>query len=302
MEPKLRDYIEHLFSNAPHTKQAYELKEEIIRNTIERYHDLVNEGKAESEAYNLALAGIGDINELLEALGANSVDEINCTEEQLAKIKTRNTLFNSISVALYIMCVTPCILFDTIGCPQFGASLTFLMISVATGLLIYKRNTQSLILENNPNIIRNTKIRSIMKSAAIGLYISCPVPAIFFDMISNVFYLGSGIGALGVFFFIAAATALLILSKNFDTYVKADDTMVENFKEFNSRKKQSSLVYKIIVAILWVTISITYIFITAIGMKTVSIAVGGISWIIFIVGIALQQLIKAIFDYVEASK
>lgn len=174
----------------------------------------------------------------------------------------------------------------------------FLMISGATGLLIYNRSTKSLLLENNPTVIRNTKIRSIMRSVAIGLYISCPVPAI----LSHMLYLNGGIGALGLFFFIAAATALLILSKNFDTYVKADDTMVENFKEFNSRKKQSSTVYKILVAILWVTISITYIIITAIGMKTVSIAVGVISWIVFIVGIALQQLIKAIFDYVEASK
>lgn len=298
MEPKLRDYIEYLFSNAPRTKQAYELKEEIIRNTIERYHDLVAEGKAEGEAYNLAIAGIGDINELLEVLGEKSVDETNCTEEQLAQIKSRNTIFNSISVGLYILCVTPLFFFGALGCGEFGTILMFLMISGATGLLIYNRSTKSLLLENNPTVIRNTKIRSIMRSVAIGLYISCPVPAI----LSHMLYLNGGIGALGLFFFIAVATALLILSKNFDTYVKADDTMVENFKEFNSRKKQSSTVYKILVAILWVTISITYIIITAIGMKTVSIAVGVISWIVFIVGIALQQLIKAIFDYVEASK
>lgn len=298
MEPKLRDYIEYLFSNAPRTKQAYELKEEIIRNTIERYHDLVADGKAEGEAYNLAIAGIGDINELLEVLGTNTVDETNCTEEQLAQIKSRNTIFNSISVGLYILCVTPWIFFGMLGCAEFGVILMFLMISTATGLLIYNRSTKLFPLENNPNITRSTKIRSIMRSVAIGLYISCPVPAI----LSNMININGGIGALGLFFFIAAATALLILSKNFDTYVKTDDTMVENFKEFNSRKKQSSIVYKILVAILWATISITYIIITIVGMQTVSIAIAAISWIIFILGIALQQLIKAIFDYVEASK
>lgn len=37
MEPKLRDYVENLFAHAPRTKQSYELKEEIIRNTIDRY-------------------------------------------------------------------------------------------------------------------------------------------------------------------------------------------------------------------------------------------------------------------------
>lgn len=298
MEPKLRDYIENLFAAAPRTKQAYELKEEIIRNTIERYHDLISDGKAEGEAYNLAIAGIGDINELLEVLDTNPVEEGKCTDEQLAQIKHRDTIFKTITVALYILCVTPCIFFGALGAGNIGAILMFFMISTATGLLIYNRCTKFLLLENDPTLIKNTKIKAIMRAVAIGLYISCPTPAILSDMI---FY-SVGIGFAGVIIFIAAATALLILSRIFNTYTKADNTMVENFKEFNSHKKQTTAIYKILVAILWVTISIAYIIITIVGMQTVSIAIAAISWIIFILGIALQQLIKAIFDYVEANK
>lgn len=55
MEPKLRDYIENLFATAPNTKQSYELKEEIIRNTIERYHDLLADGKSEGGLITLQL-------------------------------------------------------------------------------------------------------------------------------------------------------------------------------------------------------------------------------------------------------
>lgn len=298
MEPKLRDYIENLFAAAPRTKQAYELKEEIIRNTIERYHDLIADGKAEGEAYNLAIAGIGDINELLNELGANPVEEGTCTDEQLAQIKSRGTIFKTIAVALYILCVTPCIFFGMFGWGSFGSILMFFMISTATGLLIYNHYTKLLLLENDPIVIKNTKVKAIMRAVAIGLYISCPTPPIFVGFISG----RSSLGALGWFIFIAAATALLILSRIFNTYTKTDDTMVENFKEFNSHKKQSSAIYKILVAILWVTISIAYIIITIVGMQTVSIAIAAISWIIFILGISLQQLIKAIFDYVEASK
>lgn len=298
MEPKLRDYIEYLFSNAPRTKQAYELKEEIIRNTIERYHDLIADGKSEGEAYNLAIAGIGDINELLEELGADPIEEGTCTDEQLAQIKSRSTVFRTIAVALYILCVTPCIFFEMFGWASFGAIMMFFMISAATGLLIYNSSTKYLLLENDPAVIKNTKTKAIMKAVAVGLYISCPTPPIFADLLN----INSGIGVLGLFIFIAAATALLILSKSFNTYSKTDDTMVENFKEFNSRKKQTSAIYKILVAILWVTISIAYIIITIVGIQTVSIAIAAISWIIFILGTALQQLMKAIFDYVEASK
>lgn len=55
MEPKLRDYIENLFATAPNTKQAYELKEEIIRNTIDRYHDLLADGKTRARLTTLQL-------------------------------------------------------------------------------------------------------------------------------------------------------------------------------------------------------------------------------------------------------
>ncbi|MCH5296369.1 MAG: hypothetical protein J1E85_01735 [Ruminococcus sp.] len=298
MEPKLRDYIENLFVSAPRTKQAYELKEEIIRNTIERYHDLIADGKAEGEAYNLAIAGIGDINELLQELGANPIEDGTCTDEQLAKIKSRSTLFKTIAVALYILCVTPCIFFSILGCGDLGAMLMFFMISTATGLLIYDHCTKYLLLENDPNNIKRTKTKAIMRAVAIGLYISCPTPA----FLASLLYLNGGIGALGLIIFLAAATSILILSKNYNTYTKTDDTMVENFKEFNGHKKQTSAIYKMLVAILWGTISIIYIIITIVGIQTISIAIGGISWIIFIVGIALQQLIKAIFDYMEASK
>ena len=44
MENKLRNHIEGLFANAPKTVQAVEMKEEIIANTIQKYHDLISEG------------------------------------------------------------------------------------------------------------------------------------------------------------------------------------------------------------------------------------------------------------------
>lgn len=297
MEPKLREYIEHLFVNAPHTEQANDLKEEIIRNTIERYHDLVADGKPEGEAYNLAIAGIGDINELLSELGVSPVD-ISSDENKLIQIKTRSTVFKSIAVALYILCIIPPICFSIVNCSNFGAIVMFLMISTATGLLIYNRNTQFLPFANDPNIVKSAKTRAIMRAVAVGLYISCPVPAIFSSMV----YINGVLGALGLLIMVAAATVLMIISKNYTPYLNTENETSESFKAFNSAKKQYPPIYRVIVAVLWITISILYLLITFAGIQTASTAVYGISWIIFILGVALQQLIKAIFDYMEASK
>ena len=51
-------------------------------------------------------------------------------------------------------------------------------------------------------------------------------------------------------------------------------------------------------AVLWVTTSVIFVYITiATGLITVSV-----TWIIFLVAVALQHLMRAIFDYTEASK
>lgn len=68
MDENLRNYVEKLFESAPHTMKVVEIKEEILQNTIDRYHDLLAEGKSEQAAYNIAVAGIGDVEELLHSL------------------------------------------------------------------------------------------------------------------------------------------------------------------------------------------------------------------------------------------
>lgn len=293
MEPKLRDYIENLFATAPNTKQAYELKEEIIRNTIDRYHDLLADGKSEGEAYNLAIAGIGDINELLEALGGNAIEENAMTEEQNAAIRSKNSIFTGIAVALYILCVTPCILLSGTALVEISPVFMFLMISAATGLLIYRNKTKYIILEENPEKVSKIRTNAILKAVAVGMYISCVTPCILLAQTPLV-----TISPVFMFLMIAVATVIIVFTRDKNGYTKADETMVENFKEFNGRKHKTSALYKALVAILWVTTSFLYIFITGVS----GFAAASVTWIIFLVAIALQNLMKAIFDYVEARK
>lgn len=293
MEPKLRDYIENLFATAPKTKQAYELREEIIRNTIDRYHDLLTEGKSEGEAYNLAIAGIGDINELLEALGGNPIEENAMTEEQHSVIKSRNSIFTGIAVALYILCVSPCILLAGTPLVDISPVFMFFMISLATGLLIYRNRTQYIMLEENPEKASKMRINAILKAVAIGMYISCTTPCIL--LASNPLV---AISPVFMFLMIAIATVIVVFTRGKSGYTRADETMVESFKEFNGQKRKTSALYKVLVAILWITTSFVYIYLTiATGFFTAAV-----TWIIFLVAVAIQNLMKAIFDYAEARK
>ena len=71
MNEKLRHYIDDLFANAPSTVRAVELKEEMYQNLMDKYNDLINEGKSEESAYNIAVASIGDVDSLITGYWAN---------------------------------------------------------------------------------------------------------------------------------------------------------------------------------------------------------------------------------------
>ena len=62
MKEQLIQYVNLLFAGAT---GAEDMKQEILQNTLDRYDDLIDQGKSPEAAYRLAISGIGDINEIL---------------------------------------------------------------------------------------------------------------------------------------------------------------------------------------------------------------------------------------------
>lgn len=138
MEAKLRAYVETLFEQAPHTRKAYELKEEMIQNLVEKYHGLCDEGKTEEAAYNIAINSIGDTGELIARLSGPAAA---LTPEQ-EKRKTLYAVLTALAVGFYILAVIPLIALSTIGREVLGLTLMFFLVAIATGLLIYVSMTK----------------------------------------------------------------------------------------------------------------------------------------------------------------
>lgn len=65
---RIKDHIDQLFENAPRTARAVDMKEEIYLNTLDHFRDLCAEGRSEEAAYSVAIAGIGDLRELITEL------------------------------------------------------------------------------------------------------------------------------------------------------------------------------------------------------------------------------------------
>ncbi|PHV70948.1 hypothetical protein CS063_07975 [Sporanaerobium hydrogeniformans] len=215
MDDKLRDRVEALFEEAPQTKKASELKEELISNLTEKYNDLVANGRTSEEAYNSVIAGIGDIDELIRGLKHSS--PFDQEKELISRKKT--ALVVSASVGLYIFSV--------------------IVLIVCTELLRLD------------------------------------------DILSIVLFL----------FTITIPTCLLIYHFMAQpSYKKEEDTLVEEFKEWNQNSKYKKELYQSINSIMWTLVTVIYLLVSFI------FGIWAFSWIIFIIGAVLQQIIHLIFS------
>jgi multisubunit Na+/H+ antiporter MnhG subunit len=146
MYEELRKRVDGLFSDAPKTARAMELKEELTANLIERYDDLIAAGKNEKEALEGAFSGIGDMDSLVKGLK----EDIPVSEDEFRRERQKSALFISAGVGLYIVGVAVLILFSEVF--RFndvvGLILMLVIDAVATGLIVYNALSRPKYLSN----------------------------------------------------------------------------------------------------------------------------------------------------------
>ena len=219
MKEKLRSYLEGLFADAPKTRKAEELKEELLSNLYEKYDDLIASGLSEEAAYKAAVAGIGDVEELIAALRRESVLDTAAQQRD----RQRSALLTSVAVGLYILSVAVLILCATLfpeNGGEIGVIAMFVVAAVATGLLVYNGLSR-------PN------------------------------------------------------------------YHRHDDTVVEEFKEWKSGRNDKQQLRKAISSILWPLVVAVYLLVSFL------FGAWAYSWIIFIIGVAIDRIITAVLLFRE---
>lgn len=134
MREQLQQYVELLFAGAPDSE---DIKQEILQNTLDRYDDLIAQGKVPEAAYRLAITGIGDINEILgsaaQVIPAAPAREVH-PEEDAAAAKRKRT--RAIAIGLYIICIIPLIVLSSFGLDTLGLCATLSIVAVATVAII----------------------------------------------------------------------------------------------------------------------------------------------------------------------
>ncbi len=110
-EYRIRQHIERLFAAAPTTAQAYNMREEMIMNTIERYHDGIAKGYTPDQAYAAAIGGIGDVSELVKSLGGGEQSAQNTPQQPQKK----SNVGKVIAIIAAVLCGTV-LLVTIVGC------------------------------------------------------------------------------------------------------------------------------------------------------------------------------------------
>ena len=159
MNEKIREYVESIFQDAPQTRRAIELKEELIANLLDRYTDLIAQGKDEEEAYAITIMGIGNVDELIR--GLREQDVFNASHMQIQQQKS--ALLVSGAVALYIVSfIFPLIFSSSLypfsrGLPLVGVVLMFLCWAGATMLLVYNYTSRPKYKKMDETIVEEFK-------------------------------------------------------------------------------------------------------------------------------------------------
>lgn len=133
MREQLIQYVELLFAGAG---DCEDIKQEILQNTLDRYDDLIDSGKVPEAAYRLAIAGIGDINEILGATPQPTPVKDSGAAQVVQDDTTKKKLLRAIAVGLYILCPLPLILLEDMGMDTLGLCGTLAIVAVATVLIM----------------------------------------------------------------------------------------------------------------------------------------------------------------------
>ena len=135
MREQLIQYVELLFAGAA---DCDDIRQEILQNTLDRYDDLIAEGKVPQAAYRMAITGIGDLSDIL-GTAAPAPAAVSSAAAAPAKKDTdtpRKKRLRAIAIGLYIFCPVPLIVLSEIGMSTLGLCGLLLIVAIATMLLI----------------------------------------------------------------------------------------------------------------------------------------------------------------------
>ena len=277
MRQQLIQYVELLFAGA---RDCEDIKQEILQNTLDRYDDLIAEGKVPEAAYRLAITGIGDINEILGTKPqASHPHHAPAPAEETHNDTPGKKLLRAIAVGLYILCPIPVIALSEMGMDIVGLCGTLAIVAAATVMIMLgakksrKEPLERFEEEEPPKSELGKSISGMVWAIGIALYF-------LLSFTTNYWHV------TWVLFPILGAVDSLL-----NVLVRKREAAGYDVAVFSDQKLRKSLD-----GILWAIGLAVYFLVSFATMDW------HITWVIFLITGAVQGLVRAILDYKEAVK
>ena len=173
MREQLIQYVNLLFAGA---QDCADTQQEILQNILDRYDDLIAQGKTPEAAYRLAISGIGDINEILGGKPEyTAVMQSPTPEETDTGDSSFKKIIRAVAIGLYILCPIPLIILSEMGMDTIGLCGTISLVAIATILILLGRKKIAVIeRKEEDNSVQRSPRQELRKGVnsliwAIGL-------------------------------------------------------------------------------------------------------------------------------------
>lgn len=168
MREQLIQYIDLLFAGAP---QAEDIKQEILHNTLDRYDDLIAQGKTPEAAYSLSISGIGDINEILGNAAQQTQQTTQPSQPQAAPegkdAEKEKRLTKAAAIAFFILCPVPLLILENV----IGLCLLLAMVAAGVALLVlYGKDVPTEAEDKNPRSPLHKTLIGIVWGIGVCVY------------------------------------------------------------------------------------------------------------------------------------
>ncbi|MDL4841782.1 permease prefix domain 1-containing protein [Aquibacillus rhizosphaerae] len=274
----INNYLENMFASLPNTEEMRKLKEELLSNMEEKYHELKRDGKTENEAIGIVISEFGNIDELIHEFDI-PVDK---NEEELPTIITDKEVNNyleasekfgkviGIGVFMCIIASAQLVLISQlvednviVGVSEQAGSIIglvpfFILIAIAVGLFIYSgmKMEKYKYIEDGVEVTSNTKTYLRQKNEAfqstftisliIGVALCILSPIILF--ITSIYSDGASVyGVVALLCMVAVAVYIFVYYGTIrDSYKK-----LLRIDEFSKYKQEENRIIGAVASIIW---------------------------------------------------
>lgn len=173
MKERITRHFDRLFEDAPKTRKALDLKQEMLQNALDKYDDMVQEGNTGEDAYQNVIQSIGDVTELFEELEEKNL--LTLPE----KDRKKRAMLKAAAVGLYILAVAVFMLFsicDVGDGAAAGLVAAIFICIVPTILLVYSANMYpGYTRKKEPDMVERYKEEKYYsnKNKAVKSAVSC---------------------------------------------------------------------------------------------------------------------------------